>query len=442
MKLTDKPAQIGVPFASSGDKDAILVKATQETKEKGKAAWDSGFPPLTMTAIAAGGIPPSGKDFNGVLNAISAGLRFAMAGGLYPYDADFSTAIGGYPLGAILISVDGSKVWWNVYDANTTDPDSDEAAGWKNLLQDPDGLFLRKAQNLGDLQNKGTARNNLGLGALATKDGLNANDVGALSSNGGYVSGTTRIDRLVSIGSDSSGAFAYSNAGSYLGAISIGDSDSGILCPNDGRLVIYVNDSPTIDVTNGGTTIANSAIVNGAFTVGQGITSRAGVQVDGNITCSNNIVANGNITSNNGSITAAGNVNGGAIISNGQVYAGNTQSFLASDGNVYGPLWGGYLNNWLNGQFANINNTISNVNSTASDAWNKANDAQVNRVQAVRLAGATWTGLIGNGQYNWGNSAQVITGVYSTANYAPQMQMCLMQIQHLIGGNWYAVGIG
>lgn len=182
MKLTDKPAQIGVPFASSGDMDTIPVNATQDTKENGKAAWDSGFPPLTMTAIAAGGIPPSGKDFNGVLNAISAGLRFAMAGGLYPYNSDFSTAIGGYPLGAILISADGSKVWWNTSDANTTDPDSESAEGWKNLLQDPDGLFLRKDQNLADLQNKGTARENLELDKVGNWPAVQAN--GGLHSDG------------------------------------------------------------------------------------------------------------------------------------------------------------------------------------------------------------------------------------------------------------------
>lgn len=59
MKLTDKPRQIVVPFASgTADKNTIPNNATQETKEKGKAAYDSGFPPLTMTAIAAGGIPP------------------------------------------------------------------------------------------------------------------------------------------------------------------------------------------------------------------------------------------------------------------------------------------------------------------------------------------------------------------------------------------------
>lgn len=162
MKLTDKPRQIAVPFASGTvDKNTIPNNATQQTKEKGNAAYDSGFPPLTMTAIAAGGIPPHGKDFNGLLNDITVAIRFSQAGGQYTFDSAFASAIGGYPRGAMVLSSDASKIWWNTVDANTTDPDGTGAAGWKNLLADPNGLFLKKSQNLADLQNKGEARSNL-----------------------------------------------------------------------------------------------------------------------------------------------------------------------------------------------------------------------------------------------------------------------------------------
>ncbi len=171
MKLTDKPRQIAVPFASgTTDKNTIPNNATQETKEKGNAAYDSGFPPLTMTAIAAGGIPPHGKDFNGLLNDITVAIRFSQAGGQYTFDSAFASAIGGYAKGATVLSADGSKIWWNTVDSNTTDPDGASAAGWKNLLSDPDGLFLQKAQNLADLQNKAEGRKNLELGTAATKN--------------------------------------------------------------------------------------------------------------------------------------------------------------------------------------------------------------------------------------------------------------------------------
>ncbi|MHC5174360.1 phage tail protein [Serratia rhizosphaerae] len=171
MKLVDKPRQLAVTFASGGEKNTIPDSATQETKEKGNAAYDSGFPPLTMMAIAAGGIPPHGKDFNGLLNDVTAALRYSQAGGLYSFNADFAQAIDGYPVGAVVLSTDGSKIWWNTVEANSTDPDGADSVGWKNIFADPSGLFLRKAQNLDDLQNKGEARSNLQVFSKTETDG-------------------------------------------------------------------------------------------------------------------------------------------------------------------------------------------------------------------------------------------------------------------------------
>lgn len=161
MKLNDKPHQLAVPFASTGDKNNIPDKATQQTKESGNAAYDSGFPPVTMTPISAGGIPPHGKDFNGLMHDITAAIRYVQAGGLYTYNADFAGAIGGYAKDAILAGVSTTAVWLNTIDDNLTDPEGADSAGWVNLLADPLKLFLWQKNNLSDLQNKGTARDNL-----------------------------------------------------------------------------------------------------------------------------------------------------------------------------------------------------------------------------------------------------------------------------------------
>ncbi|ECB2048834.1 tail fiber protein [Salmonella enterica subsp. enterica serovar Bareilly] len=161
MKLNDKPRQLAIPFASTGDKNNIPDKATQQTKESGNAAYDSGFPPVTMTPISAGGIPPHGKDFNGLMHDITAAIRYVQAGGLYTYNADFAGAIGGYVKDAILAGVATTAVWLNTIDDNLTDPEGTDSAGWVNLLADPLKLFLRQKNNLSDLQNKGTARDNL-----------------------------------------------------------------------------------------------------------------------------------------------------------------------------------------------------------------------------------------------------------------------------------------
>ncbi|NEG58182.1 phage tail protein [Pantoea agglomerans] len=101
----------------------------------------------------------------------------------------------------------------------------------------------------------------------------------------------------------------------------------------------------------------------------------------------------------------------GDFLANRNVYAG--QGFLAIDGNVYGPIWGGYLRDWLNGQIGSLNNSISGVSGTASDAWNKANDAQNNRVSDVAL-GARWTGALpGGGGLESPAAGYVMTGWYT-----------------------------
>ncbi|ECQ0549205.1 tail fiber protein [Salmonella enterica] len=212
MKFNDKPRQLAVPFASAGDKNNIPDKATQQTKESGNAAYDSGFPPVTMTPISAGGIPPHGKDFNGLMHDITAAIRYVQAGGLYTYNANFAGAIGGYAKDAILAGVSTTAVWLNTIDDNLTDPEGADSAGWVNLLADPLKLFLWQKNNLSDLQNKGTARDNLQVysqeqtdlkylakdqnGADILNKPLFVQNIGALPAEGTAVA----ADRLVSRG--------------------------------------------------------------------------------------------------------------------------------------------------------------------------------------------------------------------------------------------------
>ncbi|EQB6784359.1 hypothetical protein ACYRAQ_004301, partial [Shigella flexneri] len=57
MKASDKPRQLAVPFASTGDKNRIPDKATQQTRESGNAAVISYIRPLK--SLPCGGIPPA-----------------------------------------------------------------------------------------------------------------------------------------------------------------------------------------------------------------------------------------------------------------------------------------------------------------------------------------------------------------------------------------------
>lgn len=135
MQASNAPIKSAVPFADSGTKNAIPV-ASQIGVTPGAASFMDGFPPLTMTPLAAGGVPPYGADFNGILNFLSAAARWQQAGGAYPYDPEFSTAIGGYPKGAMLKKSVGDGYWLNLAENNTTNPDS----GGSNWVALPAGI--------------------------------------------------------------------------------------------------------------------------------------------------------------------------------------------------------------------------------------------------------------------------------------------------------------
>jgi hypothetical protein len=146
MQASNAPTKSAVPFANSGTKNTIPV-ASQIGVTPGLASFTDGFPPLTMTPIAAGGVPPYGADFNGILNFLSAAARWGQAGASYPYDAAFSTAIGGYPKGAMLTRSSGNGYWLNLAENNTANPDT----GGANWIALPAGIAsTAQAQALTD----------------------------------------------------------------------------------------------------------------------------------------------------------------------------------------------------------------------------------------------------------------------------------------------------
>jgi len=134
MQSSNIPSKIPLPFAyaaGSSYKNTIPV-ASQIGITNGKASLTDGFPPLTFTALSAGGIPPFGADFNGILNEVTAIQQWQNAGGFFPYDSVFSTAIGGYPKGAILQAAAFGGLWVSTAENNTTNPDTG-GAGWVSL---------------------------------------------------------------------------------------------------------------------------------------------------------------------------------------------------------------------------------------------------------------------------------------------------------------------
>ncbi|EGB4927699.1 phage tail protein [Salmonella enterica] len=456
MKLNDKPRQLAVPFASTGDKNNIPDKATQQTKESGNAAYDSGFPPVTMTPISAGGIPPHGKDFNGLMHDITAAIRYVQAGGLYTYNADFAGAIGGYAKDAILAGVSTTAVWLNTIDDNLTDPEGADSAGWVNLLADPLKLFLWQKNNLSDLQNKGTARDNLqvysqeqtdlkylakdqngsdipekplflqnvGLTetveqarnavpstrkvngkALTTDITLTSGDIGALPVTGGKLNGPLGIGTDNALGGNS---------------IVFGDNDTGFKWHSDGVLGIYANNALVGYIDNSGLHMSVDVLTNGGIRAGDGKRLSLTSNNNSTMTATFNLWGDANrptvieLDDDQGwHLYSQRNPDGSIVFTvNGDITANILragEAIYQNNGDIFGSAWGGWLSNWINNNF----------------------------VRAVRLGPqAISGGLWRDYQLGGGN---VVTGFHTDGSWEMEGdddKVYYRPVQFLVGGTW------
>lgn len=159
------PPEVVEPFgvnAGAGFITNPIPVASQIGTNPGAASYNDGFPPQCFVDTSAGGTPPSGKDFNGILYTCTAAIAALNAGQLYPYSATLQTAIAGYALGAVLAKADGSGVWISTTAANVTDPDTG-GAGWLSLLKGPntfaqgDIIYASAANTLTALAKSATA---------------------------------------------------------------------------------------------------------------------------------------------------------------------------------------------------------------------------------------------------------------------------------------------
>lgn len=123
MPINVIPKFLQKAFADTGAKTNIPLNADLVN---GRAGYAEGFPPINMTAVAAGGIPPFGQDMNGVLYDLSAAIQYEQSGIEFPFDSAFATAIGGYGVGAVVSDpTDKSLLWINGTASNTAFP-----TGW------------------------------------------------------------------------------------------------------------------------------------------------------------------------------------------------------------------------------------------------------------------------------------------------------------------------
>lgn len=170
MNRTDAPVKQSTPFAVNGQREPILPTTPAGDNT---ASYSDGFPAITMILKSAGGLPPKGQDMNQILFELSALARWASSGATNAWDAAFSTAIGGYPMGAVVLGTDGITQYKSTADSNTTNPNTG-GAGWFNLTAG----YLKTANNLGEIAAAGQAA------VAATLANIGLGKVAALGTNG------------------------------------------------------------------------------------------------------------------------------------------------------------------------------------------------------------------------------------------------------------------
>lgn len=210
MLSSAQPSRLPKPFAASaaGGYIRTIPTASQIGIVNGAASLTDGFPPLNMTPLASGGVPPFGQDFNGILNWVTSISQWYQAGAPTIFDPTFAAAIGGYPKGAVLQSatLDG-RFWRSTAESNTADPDGG-GAGWASFF----APVFANPTFTGTLTASGPAAFNstVGLGSSAVAGTQAVND------NSTKVSTTAYADRAATNAYNAAVAWASGNDATTL----------------------------------------------------------------------------------------------------------------------------------------------------------------------------------------------------------------------------------
>lgn len=188
MIIANVAKRILRPFANVGARADIPINQADATR----ASYEQGFPALNMTPIAAGGVPPSGQDFNGILYDVSNAALWQQATGILPWSAEFaqSAVSGGYPKNALVIH--NAMLYQSSVDNNTSTPGNGtdwQGVGVASATQPQHAVTQKQLQDR-------LAQHS---GQVAFFASANAPD-GWLAANGAAVSRTAYANLFVVIG--------------------------------------------------------------------------------------------------------------------------------------------------------------------------------------------------------------------------------------------------
>lgn len=153
----------------------------------------------------------------------------------------------------------------------------------------------------------------------------------------------------------------------------------------------------------------------------------------GNSTCANfypagNASFNGISTS---TISASGRITGTDCVFSGNVYSGSGNSFLQTDGNVYGGAWGGYLSSYLGANMITPGNLRGNLASIrAGELGSYAllqhpGGANIGPNGSVAGTDMSWATAAGGFDERVGSGTWVVMGRISTGNKPVATTLCM-----------------
>lgn len=135
MQKSNAPTKLTIAFASGSGAGPVNNVPLTPGSTAGTASYQTGFTSVNMEQKAAGGVPPFGADFNGIIQNATKAQIWQQAGFTWTFDSTFSGSsnIGGYPAQSVLMMGSGNGLWINKTDNNTTNPDATGTSGWLGL---------------------------------------------------------------------------------------------------------------------------------------------------------------------------------------------------------------------------------------------------------------------------------------------------------------------